>query len=59
MPAYGFRETWTALVTPFDEGGNVDYEGLQKNIAFQIEQGITGVLPRMWRARRCRLQQHA
>ena len=45
MPAHGFRETWTALVTPFDEGGNVDYEGLQKNIAFQIEQGITGVLP--------------
>ena len=45
MPVIDFHGAWTALVTPFDEGGNVDYKGLQRNIAFQIKQGITGVLP--------------
>ena len=45
MPVIDFRGTWTALVTPFDEGGNVDYTRLRKNIEFQIQQGITGVLP--------------
>jgi 4-hydroxy-tetrahydrodipicolinate synthase len=35
----------TALVTPFTSGGDrVDHEGLQKLIAFQIENDITGIL---------------
>jgi 4-hydroxy-tetrahydrodipicolinate synthase len=36
---------YTALVTPFtSDGGRVDQEGLQKLIAFQIENEITGIL---------------
>lgn len=35
----------TALVTPFDEKGEVDFKGLKKNIEFQISQGIKGVVP--------------
>lgn len=34
-----FEGCWTAMVTPFDRGGEVDYEGLEKNIRFQIENG--------------------
>lgn len=40
-----FEGAWTALVTPFTEEGKVDWEGLEKNIEFQISQGISGVLP--------------
>ncbi len=45
MPVEKFQGTWTALVTPFKDNGNVDYEGLEKNIEFQINEGITGILP--------------
>jgi len=30
---------WTALVTPFNEKGGLDLEGLRKNVTFQIEGG--------------------
>lgn len=30
---------WTALVTPLTDDGEVNMEGLQKNVTFQIEQG--------------------
>ena len=36
---------WTALVTPFDDDGELDWAGYEKNLAFQIEQGISGILP--------------
>ncbi len=45
MPVEYFKGSWTALITPFKEDGGVDYEGLEKNIEFQIDQGITGILP--------------
>jgi len=45
MPVFDFRGTWTALVTPYKEDSAVDFEGLKKNIGFQIDQGVTGVLP--------------
>jgi 4-hydroxy-tetrahydrodipicolinate synthase len=45
MPVFDFRGAWTALVTPFKSDGSVDYGGLEKNIEFQIDQGITGILP--------------
>ena len=45
MPATDFRGAWTALITPFNQDGGVDYEGFRKNIQFQINQGITGILP--------------
>lgn len=35
---------YTAMVTPFS-GGEVDYDRLSANIAFQIEQGIDGLVP--------------
>jgi 4-hydroxy-tetrahydrodipicolinate synthase len=34
---------FTALITPF-AGDGVDYEGLEKLVDFQIENGITGIL---------------
>jgi 4-hydroxy-tetrahydrodipicolinate synthase len=34
-----FEGCWTAMVTPFDRKGEVDYEGLEKNVQFQIENG--------------------
>jgi 4-hydroxy-tetrahydrodipicolinate synthase len=36
---------WTALVTPFREDGQVDWPGYRRNLAFQIANGITGLLP--------------
>jgi len=35
---------YTALITPFDNEGNADYEQLKRNIEFQIENGINGIL---------------
>ena len=34
-----FEGCWTAMVTPFDRKGEVDFDGLEKNIQFQIENG--------------------
>ena len=34
-----FEGCWTAMVTPFDRKGDVDFEGLEKNVQFQIENG--------------------
>ena len=44
MSIVDFRGSWTALITPFKEDLSVDFDGLKKNISFQINQGITGVL---------------
>ncbi len=35
---------YTALITPFDIDGNVDYKQLKENICFQINNGIDGIL---------------
>jgi 4-hydroxy-tetrahydrodipicolinate synthase len=34
-----FEGCWTAMVTPLDRKGEVDFKGLEKNIQFQIENG--------------------
>jgi len=34
-----FEGCWTAMVTPLDRKGEVDFDGLEKNIQFQIENG--------------------
>jgi len=34
-----FEGCWTAMVTPFTRKREVDFEGLEKNIQFQIENG--------------------
>ena len=36
-----FEGCWTAMVTPFNRKGEVDFEGLEKNIKFQIENGAS------------------
>ncbi len=40
-----FDGAWTALVTPFKEDGSVDWDGFQRNINFQVAEGISGILP--------------
>ncbi len=34
-----FEGVWTALVTPFNRKGEIDFEGLEKNVQFQIANG--------------------
>jgi 4-hydroxy-tetrahydrodipicolinate synthase len=34
-----FEGCWTAMVTPFSRKGEVDFEGLEKNVRFLIENG--------------------
>ena len=36
---------WTALITPFTPGGGIDWTEFERLVAFQIDQGITGLLP--------------
>jgi len=36
---------FTAIITPFDEKGRVDEEGLRRNIEFQLENGVDGIVP--------------
>jgi len=38
------ENTWTAIVTPFTSDNKVDLEGLNKNLNFQISEGIIGVV---------------
>ncbi len=40
-----FHGAWTALVTPMTPDGGVDWEGFEKNLQFQTDQGITGLVP--------------
>ena len=35
---------YTALITPFNQAGELDQKGLEQLISFQIENGITGIL---------------
>ena len=34
-----FEGCWTAMVTPFNRKREIDFEGLEKNVQFQIENG--------------------
>lgn len=36
---------FTALITPFNDSGALNERGLRANVNFQIEKGITGVVP--------------
>lgn len=40
-----FRGAFTAMITPMNEDGSVDFEGFRKNVKFQLEGGITGLFP--------------
>ena len=39
------KGSFTAMITPMFQDGSVDYEGFKKNVQFQLEQGIDGLLP--------------
>jgi 4-hydroxy-tetrahydrodipicolinate synthase len=39
-----FSGCYTALVTPFRGNREVDYEGLQRLVEFQVSQGVSGIL---------------
>ena len=36
---------YTAMITPMHSDGSIYYEGFKKNVQFQLEQGIDGLLP--------------
>jgi len=36
---------YVVLVTPFTKDGDVDYDGLYKNVEWLVEQGVHGVIP--------------
>ena len=40
-----FRGAFTALITPMNGDGTVDFEGFRKNVKHQLEQGIDGLVP--------------
>lgn len=40
----GLKGIYTALITPFDENGDIDEEGFRKNIQYQIENHIDGLV---------------
>lgn len=39
-----YTGVFTAIVTPFDAAGNLDEEGLRRNIRHQIECGVDGIV---------------
>jgi 4-hydroxy-tetrahydrodipicolinate synthase len=41
----GLRGAMTALVTPFDEGGELDLAALERMARWQVERGIHGLVP--------------
>ncbi len=40
-----FKGVYTAIITPFNEDGSVDEESLKNLVEFQIENGISGLVP--------------
>ncbi len=40
-----FRGAFTALVTPMNSDGSVEFEGFRKNVQHQLESGIDGLVP--------------
>ena len=44
MKRYNIQGSWPALVTPFDEDGEVDLDVLRRLIDFHVEFGSNGVL---------------
>ena len=39
------RGTFTALITPMNTDGSVDFEGFRQNVKYQLDSGITGLVP--------------
>lgn len=41
----GFDGVWTALITPFNDEGAIDFEAYRALIGKQIEAGVSGIIP--------------
>lgn len=41
----GFEGIFVVMVTPFDEKGQVDFQGMGRCVEWWIEQGVHGILP--------------
>lgn len=39
------RGTFTALITPMNTDGSVDFDGFRQNVKYQLEGGVTGLVP--------------
>ena len=39
------KGAFTALVTPMNADGSVDFDGFRANVKYQLEQGIDGLVP--------------
>lgn len=44
-PALKLEGVFTAIITPFDDQGNVDYDGLKNLVEWQLESGVDGIVP--------------
>ncbi len=44
MKKFILQGTYTAIVTPFNENGDVDFDNFEKLIEFQIENGVEGIV---------------
>lgn len=44
MASFSYEGAHTAIITPLRQDGHVDWTGLEKNLEFQVGQGITGIL---------------
>ncbi|MCI5606271.1 MAG: 4-hydroxy-tetrahydrodipicolinate synthase [Treponema sp.] len=40
-----FKGAFTALITPMNADGSVDFDGFRKNVKYQLEEGIDGLVP--------------
>lgn len=40
-----FRGAFTALITPMNDDGSLDYDGFRKNVKYQLSQNIDGLVP--------------
>ncbi|MCK4778108.1 MAG: dihydrodipicolinate synthase family protein, partial [Actinomycetia bacterium] len=40
-----FKGSYTAIITPFNEDGTIDYKTYEKLVEFQIENGTDGIVP--------------
>jgi len=40
-----FEGVFAAIVTPFNPDGEIDVEGVKRNIEFVVEGGVTGIVP--------------
>lgn len=45
MAAIQFKGVYTALVTPFNEAGEVDWDTYAKLVERQISSGVAGIVP--------------